>query len=149
MSVRLAGLKPSWSNLPRWRVILGLLLIPLVPALVSAWVNPPRSLAAREGETSVVVAQGWPEVLWVDARAEAAYAQEHVPGAINLSPPSWDAQVGAVIAAWRPERQIVVYCDGHGCQASRDVAQRLRAEMGLTEVYVLTGGWDAWLGGRK
>ena len=149
MSVRLAGLKLSWSNLPRWRVILGLLFIPLVPALVSAWVNPPRSLEAREGETSVVVAQGWPEVLWVDARAEAAYAQDHVPGAINLSPPSWDAQVGAVIAAWRPERRIVVYCDGHGCQASRDVAQRLRAEMGLNEVYVLTGGWDAWTGGRK
>ncbi|MBI4023445.1 MAG: hypothetical protein HY360_00595 [Verrucomicrobia bacterium] len=36
-----------------------------------------------------------------------------------------------------------IYCGGQECQASRQVAGRLR-ESGIEPVYVLKGGWDAW-----
>lgn len=141
-----ASVVPTCRSAARsWRVALGLLLIALVPALLSAWLHPHKPTQARSDEVALRVAKGWPDVLWVDARAAAAYERAHVPGAINLSAGSWEAQVGEVVAAWRPGRRMVVYCDGHGCQASREVAQRLRTELGLDDVYVLTGGWDAWV----
>ena len=133
----------------RWRVASGLVLIALVPALLSVWLHPRGPSWVRTGEITLAVVRQWPEVLWVDARGAAAYEHEHVPGALNLSAGSWEKQIGDVVVAWKPELRVVVYCDGHGCQASREVAQRLRDELGLTEVYVLTGGWDAWTEAQK
>ena len=133
---------------PQWRVSLGLLLIAVVPALVSAWLHPQPS-RDHSGEVALAVAQGWPEVLWVDARSAVAYDRAHIPGAIKLSPGSWDDEVAAMVAAWSPGKHVVVYCDGHGCNASREVAHRLRTELGLQDVHVLTGGWDAWTGDGK
>jgi len=37
-----------------------------------------------------------------------------------------------------------VYCDGADCGTSRAVARRLKRELGVSEVYVLKGGWRAW-----
>ena len=133
----------------RWCVVVGIFLVAFIPAGLSVWLNPHRPVWDRVGEVTLAEVRGWPAVMWIDARAADVYARDHVLGALNLTLGSWEAQVGEVIAAWAPERRVVVYCDGHGCQISREVAQRLRAEMGLTEVYVLTGGWDAWTGGRK
>jgi rhodanese-related sulfurtransferase len=133
-----------------WRVVLGLLLVALVPAVISVWLHPHGPTWVRTGDITVAVARAWSDVLWVDARAASAYQHAHVPGALNLSPGSWDEQVGDFVAAWSPGRRVVVYCDGHGCQASREVAQRLHDELGLKEnVHVLTGGWDAWKEARK
>jgi rhodanese-related sulfurtransferase len=132
-----------------WRVVLGLLLVALVPAVMSAWLHPQGPAWVRTGDVSVAVARAWADVLWVDARAASAYQHAHVPGALNLSPGSWDEQVGDFVAAWGPGRRVVVYCDGHGCQVSREVAQRLRDELGLKNVHVLTGGWDAWVEAGK
>jgi len=133
-----------------WRVVLWLLLVALVPAVMSAWLHPQRPAWVRTGDVTVAVARAWADALWVDARAAAAYQRAHVPGALNLSPGSWDEQVSDFVAAWGPVRRVVVYCDGHGCQASREVAQRLRDELGFKEnVHVLTGGWDAWLEAGK
>lgn len=142
VSVRGPGARP-------WRVACALLLIALVPALLSAWLHPHKPTRDREGDVSVRVAAGWPAVLWVDARSASAYQRAHVPGAVNLSAGAWEAQIGEFVEAWAPGRRVVVYCDGHGCNASREVAQRLRDELGLPDIHVLTGGWDAWQEGRK
>lgn len=143
------GDRPIVGRERRRRVVAWLLLAALAPALLASWLHPHRPSWKSDGEVGVATARGWSDVLWVDARSAAAYDRDHVPGALNLSPGSWEAGVEAVVTAWSPERRVVVYCDGHGCQASREVAQRLRAELGLKEVYVLTGGWDAWRGARK
>ncbi len=45
---------------------------------------------------------------------------------------------------WVPEGNIVVFCDGAACEASAEVAARLREALPGTEVFVLKGGWDAW-----
>jgi len=130
------------------RVVAWLLFAALVPAGLSVWLHPHRPTWTREGEVKLATVAGWSDVLWVDARSAAAYAQEHIPGALKLSPGTWEADVEAVVAAWAPGRHVVVYCDGYGCQASREVARRLRAELGFDAVYVLAGGWDAWRDSR-
>jgi hypothetical protein len=40
--------------------------------------------------------------------------------------------------------EIVVFCGSAACDASHHVAERLRNEAGLPDVWVLTGGWESW-----
>jgi rhodanese-related sulfurtransferase len=94
---------------------------------------------------SVAVAKGWgAAVLWVDARGEEAFAKGHVPGAMHLDEDEWDTLLPALLAAWSPERKVVVYCSRETCNASHAVAERLRHEVQLKNVYVLQGGWEEW-----
>jgi ligand-binding SRPBCC domain-containing protein len=44
---------------------------------------------------------------------------------------------GILTSATEPKERLID-------NASSEVANRLRSEMGLKEVYVLTGGWAAW-----
>jgi rhodanese-related sulfurtransferase len=80
----------------------------------------------------------------VDARADADFAQGHIPGAISLNEDRWDDLLPAVVDEWDASRDIVVYCSSLSCQTSRDVARRLREEVNLPNVFVLQGGWEAW-----
>ncbi|CAM2981902.1 rhodanese-like domain-containing protein [Rariglobus hedericola] len=115
---------------------------------MSAWLHPRKPEWDRQhrGEVSLATVAAWPkrEVLWIDARAPEIFEKGHIPDARNLASAVWDSQVEAVLQVWKPELRVVVYCDGHGCGASREVAARLKSELGFTTVYVLNGGWDAW-----
>lgn len=126
------------------RTGIGLLLIALVPALMAAWLHPRKP--SKEPEIAVALAEiaTWPDVLWIDARPAETFAKGHVPGAVNLAPAHWESQIETVLTDWRPGIRVVVYCDGHTCQASHEVARRLRGEFGLENVHVLAGGWEAW-----
>jgi prepilin-type processing-associated H-X9-DG protein len=42
------------------------------------------------------------------------------------------------------KKPIVLYCDGHACQASRKMAAYLRERLPGSVIYVLRGGWEAW-----
>jgi rhodanese-related sulfurtransferase len=81
--------------------------------------------------------------LWVDARAPAAFAAGHVPGALRLTEPEWEQLLPAVLDRWSPGGVIVVYCDTSTCQTSERIAARLRRELAADSVYALTGGWEA------
>jgi rhodanese-related sulfurtransferase len=83
-------------------------------------------------------------VLWIDARPAAEYDAGHVPGALLLNEDTWDDRIEPVLLAWTPGQTVLVYCSSHGCDASRQVAARLRRDYELPEVYVLRGGWEAW-----
>ena len=131
-----------------------LLLLAAIPAAAAglwhprapAWSKPmPVPTAApASGEVTLATIEAWqPDVLWVDARAREAYEQGHVPGAHSLNEDAWDEGLAAVLGAWTPGEKVVVYCDGGSCDASHAVAARLREEAGLSEVYVLHGGWAA------
>ncbi len=123
--------------------------VSLVPAVVAGFLHPKRppfsAEVLREGEMRVE--EAWSmrsEVLWVDARRAEEYEAEHVEGAVLLNEDRWHDLLPNVLAKWHPERRTVVYCGGGGCQASHHVAKRLR-DSGLTNVWVLKGGWEAWL----
>jgi len=91
-------------------------------------------------------ARAWGEnAIWVDARPDEEFAHEHVPGAILLNEDHWNDLVGPFLATWSPDKKVVVYCSSQSCNASREVARRLRDEAQLKNVFVLEGGWEEWL----
>jgi rhodanese-related sulfurtransferase len=101
---------------------------------------PPSELA------TVAQARAWGEnVIWVDARPDEEFARDHVPSALSLNEDRWNELLPQFLAGWSPGKKIVVYCSSLSCNTSREVARRLRKEAQLPDVFVLEGGWEAWL----
>jgi rhodanese-related sulfurtransferase len=125
-----------------------ILLAALIPAGLSGVVHPRRPPWSREtlapGEQKLETVRGWgSKTLWVDARSQAEYESEHVPGAILLNLKDWDSLFPRFLDQWSPERKTVVYCSSRSCEMSHEVAARLE-ESGISPVYVLKGGWEEW-----
>jgi len=135
------------------RQALILAALALVPGLGQAvyfrdkvsWRSP---IPASEMIT-VTQARAWGgNAIWVDARPDEEFARDHVPGALSLNEDRWNELLPQVLAAWSPEKKIVIYCSSQSCNASREVAHRLRNEAQLPNVFVLKGGWEEWLRNR-
>lgn len=121
----------------------------LAPALATAVFHPKRPVwhaeALKPNEVSLADVLRWKEpTLWVDARSVKTYEAGHIPGAMLLNEDHWDHLLDGVLEAWHPSQSVVVYCDSRECQSSERVAARLR-EAGVEPVFVLKGGWEAWL----
>ena len=107
-----------------------------------SWQSP---IPASEMVT-VAQARAWGgNAIWVDARPDVEFGREHVTGAVLLNEDRWNELLPQFLAAWSPEKRVVVYCSSQSCNASREVARRLRGEAQLKNVFVLQGGWEAWL----
>jgi Rhodanese-related sulfurtransferase len=105
-----------------------------------------RSAILPSELATVDQARAWGgNVIWVDARPDDQFASDHVPGAISLNEDRWNELLPEFLAAWSPGKKVVVYCSSLSCNASREVARRLRKEAQLPDVFVLEGGWEAWL----
>jgi rhodanese-related sulfurtransferase len=140
------------SSLVRQALILAALA--LVPGVGQAiyfrdrvsWRSP---IPASEMIT-VTQARAWGEnAIWVDARPDEQFARDHIPGALSLNEDRWNELLPQFLVAWSPEKKIVVYCSSQSCNASREVAHRLRDEAQLKNVFVLEGGWEEWLKTRR
>ncbi len=136
------------SSLVRQALILAALA--LIPGLGQAiyfrdkisWQSP---VPASE-MVSVTQARAWGEsAIWVDARPDEEFGREHVPGALSLNEDRWNELLPQFLAVWSPEKRVVIYCSSQSCNASREVARRLRDEAQLKNVFVLEGGWEEWL----
>jgi rhodanese-related sulfurtransferase len=79
----------------------------------------------------------------VDALPPMSYAASHLPGAINIPPPSVDERAPRRIPDLRTE--VVVYCSGSTCETSVVVAHRL-LELGYGNVRHYLGGKADWVG---
>ncbi len=137
------------ARLPQWQTVLkqaGILLLASgLAATVAAFsISLDGPNVIQEGEIALADALlRQPPPLWIDARSEAEYRNEHIPGALLLNTEEWEALVTRVLEKWEPERTAVVYCSAPGAQASREVAARLR-DFRLGPVFVLHGGWNVW-----
>jgi rhodanese-related sulfurtransferase len=99
---------------------------------------------------TVTQASAWGgNAIWVDARPDVDFERDHVPGAVQLNEDRWNELLPQFLAAWSPEKRVVIYCSSQSCNASREVARRLRNEAQLKNVFVLQGGWEEWLKRRK
>jgi rhodanese-related sulfurtransferase len=132
------------------RQALVLLALAVVPAVGEAiyfrknvsWQSPVRASEMVD----VDQARAWGnDVTWVDARPDEEFARDHVPGAISLNEDRWNELLPGLLNVWSPDKKIVVYCSSQSCNASREVARRLRNEAQLKNVFVLKDGWEAWL----
>jgi rhodanese-related sulfurtransferase len=136
------------------RQALLLIALAIVPAIGEAiyfrnkisWQSP---ILASELVT-VDQARRWGDnLIWVDARPDNEFERDHIPGAILLNEDRWNELLPQFLGQWSPERQVVVYCSAQSCNASREVAKRLRDEAQLKNVFVLEGGWEEWLKNKK
>jgi rhodanese-related sulfurtransferase len=107
-----------------------------------SWQSPiPRSELM-----SVAQARAWGEnVIWVDARPDQDFARDHVRGALSLNEDRWNELLPQFLAGWSPGKKVVVYCSAESCDLAREVAERLRKEAQIPDVFVLEGGWEAWV----
>ena len=124
--------------------------VALAPALGEAiWFRDKISWASpiRPSESVTVdEARTWgATAIWVDARPDDEFARDHVQGALSLNEDRWNEQLPQFLAAWSPDKRIVVYCSAESCDLAREVAERLRKEAQISDVFVLQGGWEAWL----
>jgi rhodanese-related sulfurtransferase len=134
-------------------VILGLALLPAGGEALYlrdkiSW----HSRVAESDMVSVDLARNWgASVIWVDARPDAEFERDHVPGAILLNEDRWNELLPQFLQQqWSPEKKIVVYCSSQGCNLAGDVARRLHEEARLpNEIRVLKGGWEEWLSTHK
>jgi rhodanese-related sulfurtransferase len=111
-----------------------------------SWQSP----VAASDMVTLAQARAWGvDAIWIDARPEEEFERQHVPGAILLNEDRWNEMLPRMLATWSPEKRVVVYCSSESCGASREVARRLREEARLQNVFVLDGGWEAWLGEKK
>ncbi len=131
-----------------------LLVLAFLPAIGQAlymradvsWNAP----AVAKDEVELAQAQSWADgVLWLDARPDAQYQADHIPHAYQLNEDRWSELLPQFLTLWSPDKKTVVYCSSQSCAASHEVARRLREEAQLKEVYVLHGGWEAYLESRK
>jgi len=78
----------------------------------------------------------------VDALPESYYAQQHLPGAINLVSADISARAGEML----PDRDaaIVTYCSNTACGNSGHVANAL-TELGYTNVRKYAEGIQDWV----
>jgi rhodanese-related sulfurtransferase len=91
-------------------------------------------------------ARAWGEnAIWVDARTDEEFARDHVPGALSLNEDRWNELLPEFLATWSPGKKVVVYCSAESCDLAREVGERLRKEAQIPDVFVLEGGWEAWL----
>lgn len=81
------------------------------------------------------------KILWIDTRPIESYHASHIKGALPLPSESFDEYIEEILTQWQPGMRILVYCGGAGCQRSHDIAQILRDEYDLKEVFVLKGGY--------
>ncbi|MDE2728566.1 MAG: rhodanese-like domain-containing protein [Gemmatimonadota bacterium] len=80
------------------------------------------------------------DVVVVDARSEEAYAERHIPGAVNIPHRTMDAETTGHLDK---NTLYVTYCDGIGCNASTKGALNM-ARLGFN-VKELMGGLDWWM----
>ena len=80
------------------------------------------------------------DVVVVDARSEEAYAERHIPGAVNIPHRTMDAETTGHLDN---NTLYVTYCDGIGCNASTKGALNM-ARLGFN-VKELMGGLDWWM----
>ena len=71
------------------------------------------------------------DALFVDARKPEEYAQGHIRGAVNLPSSSVFENIQVVIQnVSSPEQLVIVYCGGGECEASHEVKNALKSDVG-------------------
>ncbi len=123
---------------------IALVLLAAIPAIGAGFFHPKRP-SWQSDEITQAKLKAWDSsALVIDARPAADFHRGHIPGALPLNEDAWNDLLPEVLAAWEPDKKVVVYCSSLSCQTSREVAARLRAEVGLPAVFVLRGGWEEW-----
>lgn len=122
-------------------------LAPLIPAGISAIWHPKHPIFSQKQpipELDFHAALQLKDILWIDARPRAAFEKAHIPSAILLNFEEWDTLFDGFLEKWKPSDRIIVYCGKASCETSKELAERLKRELQIENIFVLKGGWEAW-----
>ena len=84
-----------------------------------------------------------PEFIIIDARNDEQFAENHIKGAINISPYEDSDLLLDKIISLPQEKKIMIYCDGGDCDSSHKLAEDM-LDLGITNVFIYSGGWEDW-----
>ncbi len=124
--------------------VLAILVLAGVAAVVNFMANPPKVVPPESVEEISLEQANRLNPIWVDARDNEAFEAGHISGAVQVDIGNFSADLANLARVWRPGLPIVAYCDGHSCDSSRALAQRLVGALGVSKVFVLKGGFQAW-----
>lgn len=133
------------------RAVTGAAVLTLAAAAVSAQSRPapPKedfSHVPRLGLAEFKPLHAKNAVLTIDVRDPHGFDAGHIPGALNVSVVDIEIMANKVL---RDKRPVVAYCACPDEHSSLVVASRLM-KVGVKDIKVLVGGWDAWKkGGGK
>ncbi len=83
--------------------------------------------------------------LFVDARADDAFQEGHIPGAVQCDFYRLEHYLADLLERVGYAEQIVVYCAGGDCEDSLYVCgELLNADVPLANILLFKGGWEAW-----
>lgn len=113
-------------------------------ALANFLVNPHRpDSTLKADEITLSQRSRLPKnLIIVDARNPADFASGHIKNAVNLSTEKFDTQLGEFLDVWTPESTVLVYCNAGQCNSSRTIADRLKNECQIKNVFVLKDDWE-------
>lgn len=123
-----------------------ILFISGVFALANFFLNPNApDLSLRPDEIMLSQITRLPQnLIIVDARSQKDFKKGHIENALNLSEEKFDTQLGEFLDVWTPEATILVYCNVGQCNSSRAIADRLKNECQIKNVFVLKDDWTKW-----
>lgn len=81
--------------------------------------------------------------LFVDARDPDEYAQEHIPGSVNISAEALLTGLDAAVSGLAKDKPMILYCSNLACPKSRDLAQGMK-DLGFTALAVMPEGFEGW-----
>ena len=102
-------------------------------------IAPPPQFITPEQVKKMMDAKDTSFVL-VDTQPEEAFADGHIPGAINFP---WVAQVKPPVSLPR-NKMLILYCPCNHDEDSIDMYKKL-AEFGYLDTKILEGGWYKWV----
>jgi hypothetical protein len=118
-----------------------LLLVPLIPAGLSAWYHhslfEERRAFASEVRKRLKAAK---TILWLDARSEETRQRTPLPWSLRLAEATWEDDLSNILDIWEPGAVLTVFCDQQGCGLSQQVAERLRKETAIEPIMIIEGG---------
>lgn len=85
-------------------------------------------------------------VLWIDARPREQYEMGHIPGALLINEQERDRLMFDAFEKLQSNTlPVVVYCSSQSCDASRRMKEFLKERVAVSEIFLLKGGWKAWM----
>ena len=84
-------------------------------------------------------------VVFIDARDEDQYREGHIPGSYELDAYHPERNLAAILPVCQAAEEIVVYCNGGGCEDSEFAAVTFRdAGIPNLKLFVYAGGMAEW-----
>ncbi|PJN35585.1 sulfurtransferase [Streptomyces sp. CB02959] len=112
---------------------------PAAPAEAAAFFAARLAFQADVSDVHSALESGDPGFVLIDSRADAAWAQGHVPGAVHLPTADIPARAAKLLD---PAVPVITYCWGPGCDGATRAALAL-ARLGF-QVKEMIGGIEYW-----